>query len=651
MKTPRLTLALYALSTSVLLSGFGSCGVDPVDPIPRPCVQLSEEECRASTTCELVPIATQRAPLIPERASPEFEPVPDCICPAICELGPDGDCLPCECEPPPPTYECRPKRPDDCAQLGEEACLADPRCEPIYQGVACLRAPPAEDPCDPTVPGCGGVPLPPCEREIEFAGCQERPNTCGPVCEIYCPYGNVLDENGCATCACNPPPTGCDGLDEYQCIQHPDCRPIYGDGTDCLCAPCAPGEDCACRCGGGTGGGAQRPEPPPGEYLGCEYDQPTQCQGLDELACINTSGCRPVYDAGGPGDGLCYCPPCDPDSNEPCPGCDCEPVPPPPTFAYCEDDRTQGCYGLDERSCHVEPGCEARYSTVYVCDGGAGPDDGQGDADAGAPCDPNTGCDERRPVPCYEEVVFDGCYPVTTGGECQSDADCANGYCARRGYCDASGCVEFGYCEYPSCDDGSEVYCLIFPPTCAPGQTLAIRNGCYECVDARTCGGVTPGECRSDAECPNGYCEHYASCAGLNCPPPPPSQCVYPSCGDQSQVVCDMVPPICPAGQTAAVRNGCYECVDARTCQAGPNACDDLNGFIYCDALPPQCAPGLELAARNGCWACVEPTYCQEVSCSDGSELGCRALAPQCDPGQLLGIVNSCWACLDQNCQ
>ncbi|XP_064596422.1 BPTI/Kunitz domain-containing protein 4-like [Liolophura sinensis] len=29
---------------------------------------------------------------------------------------------------------------------------------------------------------------------------------CGPVCMIYCPYGNVLDSKGCPTCSCNPAP-------------------------------------------------------------------------------------------------------------------------------------------------------------------------------------------------------------------------------------------------------------------------------------------------------------------------------------------------------------------------------------------------------------------------------------------------------------
>jgi hypothetical protein len=29
---------------------------------------------------------------------------------------------------------------------------------------------------------------------------------CGPVCNIFCQYGNVLDASGCPTCECNPPP-------------------------------------------------------------------------------------------------------------------------------------------------------------------------------------------------------------------------------------------------------------------------------------------------------------------------------------------------------------------------------------------------------------------------------------------------------------
>jgi hypothetical protein len=62
------------------------------------------------------------------------------------------------------------------------------------------------------------------------------PNTCGPVCGIFCQYGNVKDSNGCDTCACLPPPP-------------PTCGPVCGifcqygqleDANGCRLCECAP---------------------------------------------------------------------------------------------------------------------------------------------------------------------------------------------------------------------------------------------------------------------------------------------------------------------------------------------------------------------------------------------------------------------------
>jgi hypothetical protein len=43
--------------------------------------------------------------------------------------------------------------------------------------------------------------------------------TCGPMCTIYCPYGNVLDSTGCPTCTCKETP--CENnqapLADYSC--------------------------------------------------------------------------------------------------------------------------------------------------------------------------------------------------------------------------------------------------------------------------------------------------------------------------------------------------------------------------------------------------------------------------------------------------
>ncbi|HET6147583.1 MAG TPA: protease complex subunit PrcB family protein [Polyangia bacterium] len=74
------------------------------------------------------------------------------------------------------------------------------------------------DSCDPDHGGadCGGlcqcVQNVACVRGSVFdsspkvCACVPQP-MCGPVCDIFCQYGNVLDAKGCPTCACNPAPT------------------------------------------------------------------------------------------------------------------------------------------------------------------------------------------------------------------------------------------------------------------------------------------------------------------------------------------------------------------------------------------------------------------------------------------------------------
>ncbi len=63
--------------------------------------------------------------------------------------------------------------------------------------------------------------------------------------------------------------------------------------------------------------------------------------------------------------------------------------------------------------------------------------------------------------------------------ECSDDFECENGYCERG---------EQAMCIYPNCDDGSEVLCDALPPTCNDTDVAAVINGCYQCLDARSCG-------------------------------------------------------------------------------------------------------------------------------------------------------------------
>ncbi|XP_065644972.1 antistasin-like isoform X2 [Hydra vulgaris] len=61
-------------------------------------------------------------------------------------------------------------------------------------------------------PKCGPVCKIFCKygNVLDVNGCPtcrcNDPPICGPVCDIYCPYGNVLDANGCPTCLCNSQP-------------------------------------------------------------------------------------------------------------------------------------------------------------------------------------------------------------------------------------------------------------------------------------------------------------------------------------------------------------------------------------------------------------------------------------------------------------
>lgn len=137
--------------------------------------------------------------------------------------------------------------------------------------------------------------------------------------------------------------------------------------------------------------------------------------------------------------------------------------------------------------------------------------------------------------------------------------------------------------------------------------------------------------CTSDADCPGGYCESYATCLGLDCPPPPPNECVEVDCDDGSSLhpLCD-IRPVCDSGQVSAVINGCFECVEARTCEAPEPTCDDGSELNPLCDIREACPDGQVSAVQNGCFACVDPSTCEApdggqtcgglagLSCPDG---------------------------------
>ncbi|HEY0714009.1 MAG TPA: hypothetical protein VGF45_15115 [Polyangia bacterium] len=78
---------------------------------------------------------------------------------------------------------------------------------------------------------------------------------CPPVCAIFCPYGNVLDERGCPTCTCNPR----------------ECKPSE-------CSPAAP-KPLPIMCPDGTTTGQA-----------CERDSKGQCRWVT-TTCQPSAGC------------------------------------------------------------------------------------------------------------------------------------------------------------------------------------------------------------------------------------------------------------------------------------------------------------------------------------------------------------------------
>jgi hypothetical protein len=81
-------------------------------------------------------------------------------------------------------------------------------------------------------------------------------HVCGPLCNIYCPYGNVLDSFGCPTCQCKPAPGCPTGSHAVTCPPDSACTldcSEYQRGSDgcqlCACrapATCAPPGGAAC---------------------------------------------------------------------------------------------------------------------------------------------------------------------------------------------------------------------------------------------------------------------------------------------------------------------------------------------------------------------------------------------------------------------
>lgn len=222
---------------------------------------------------------------------------------------------------------------------------------------------------------------------------------------------------------------------------------------------------------------------------------------------------------------------------------------------YCERFGWYGDGRCDEVCANPDPDCSSNN--------GISPGS-PGDPDQPTPIEPDPAPSEPAPVDPDECVDLEG-YPrdsyVAFGDECHEiDYACVDGYVPFDNAC-GCGCVL-------EVDAGPHMCLADTPDVIRYGDVEECTRIDYACEEgwyafSDDCGCGCRLECTSNADCPNGYCNFGTDA---------PQVCVYPSCDDGSELACRMMEPTCEVSETAAIINGCWECVDARSC--GPRLGD-----------------------------------------------------------------------------
>jgi hypothetical protein len=277
-----------------------------------------------------------------------------------------------------------------------------------------------------------------------------KPPVCGPVCDIYCQYGNVLDANGCPTCKCNPSPM--DPCATVKCAS----------GTHCDAGKCvADGPSC-----GGIAGKA--------------------CPGIGKCVDDPRDSCDPARGGADCG-GICSCE----QSAVSCPAdskfdgspsvCACVPVKPvcPPVCKIaCPYGNVLDASGCPTCSCNPDPCAAVLCMTGTRCDAGKC-----------VPTGPSCGGITGKACPGFGKCVddpSDSCDPARGGADC-------GGVCS---------CVQNVACDANSKFDSSPSVCAcVKAPVCGPVCAIACQygnvldaNGCPTCSCNPPPAGMCPPE-------------------------------------------------------------------------------------------------------------------------------------------------------------
>ncbi|RME23124.1 MAG: hypothetical protein D6806_11800 [Deltaproteobacteria bacterium] len=143
-----------------------------------------------------------------------------------------------------------------CSELGEQACIEDPDCRPVYRQ-------PLYDEAGNTLRCLGEDGMRCLPDEQVFDHCEQRPD--------------------------------CEGLDEQECLAEPECQAVYAYDESMLFDGASP------RCGDGT-----RCMEPELVFVECLDADADPCQGLSESECSQRPACEPVYSPGGCEGDVCW---------------------------------------------------------------------------------------------------------------------------------------------------------------------------------------------------------------------------------------------------------------------------------------------------------------------------------------------------------
>jgi len=99
-------------------------------------------------------------------------------------------------------------------------------------------------------------------------------------------------------------------------------------------------------------------------------------------------------------------------------------------------------------------------------------------------------------------------------------------------------------------------------------------------------------------------------------------------------VACDALPPSCPSGTTAGIRNGCWTgyCIPNSAC--GPGGPGECYGDVICTMASPACPTGTTPGVQNGCYTgyCIPTSQCPMAACETLSSENACASRGDCTP-------------------